>query len=111
MSADPAAFWAVDAGTLGAILAMAAATYGVRAGGFWLISRVQPNRFVEAWLRQIPGAMPSLLNLPSGCAFRSRCSHATDICAQTPELREVDLRALRCFHPVSDATNLASEAV
>ena len=62
-------------------------------------------------LRQIPGATPSLLNLPSGCAFRSRCSRATDICTQTPELREVDQRALRCFHPVSDATNLASEAV
>ena len=25
-------------------------------------------------LRQIPGATPSLLNLPSGCAFRSRCT-------------------------------------
>jgi len=65
MSADPAAFWAVDAGTLGAILAMAAATYGVRAGGFWLISRVQPNRFVEAWLRQIPGAMFVALIVPA----------------------------------------------
>jgi peptide/nickel transport system ATP-binding protein len=54
-------------------------------------------------LRQIPGATPSLLNLPSGCAFRNRCAHATEICAQTPELREVDARALRCFHPVTDS--------
>jgi peptide/nickel transport system ATP-binding protein len=54
-------------------------------------------------LRQIPGATPSLLNLPSGCAFRSRCSRASEMCAQTPELREVDSRALRCFHPVADA--------
>ncbi|MDB5774322.1 MAG: methionine transporter ATP-binding protein [Herbaspirillum sp.] len=53
-------------------------------------------------LRQIPGATPSLLNLPSGCAFRSRCAHATEVCGQTPELREVDARALRCFHPVTD---------
>ncbi|HEY4073474.1 MAG TPA: ABC transporter ATP-binding protein [Herbaspirillum sp.] len=59
-------------------------------------------------LRQIPGATPSLLNLPSGCAFRNRCAHATEICAQTPELREVDTRALRCFHPV---TETATEAV
>ena len=65
MFADPGAFWAVDAATLGAILAMAAATYGVRAGGFWLISRVQPNRFVEAWLRQIPGALFVALIVPA----------------------------------------------
>src|SRR6202162_1517886 len=51
-------------------------------------------------LRQIPGTTPSLLNLPSGCAFRNRCAHATEICAQTPPLREVDARALRCFHPI-----------
>jgi uncharacterized membrane protein len=65
MFADAGAFWSVDAATLGAILAMAAATYGVRAGGFWLISRVQPNRFVEAWLRQIPGAMFVALIVPA----------------------------------------------
>lgn len=65
MFADPGAFWAVDGATLGAILAMAAATYGVRAGGFWLISRVAPNRFVEAWLRQIPGALFVALIVPA----------------------------------------------
>jgi peptide/nickel transport system ATP-binding protein len=63
-----------------------------------------PSRNERGWpLQQIPGATPSLLNLPSGCAFRSRCAHATEICAQTPELREVDARALRCFHPVIEA--------
>jgi peptide/nickel transport system ATP-binding protein len=68
-----------------------------------------PSRNVRGRpLRQIPGATPSLLNLPSGCAFRSRCAHATEICAQTPELREVDARALRCFHPVVDTANEAA---
>jgi peptide/nickel transport system ATP-binding protein len=68
-----------------------------------------PSRNVRGLpLRQIPGATPSLLNLPSGCAFRSRCAHATEICAQTPELREVDARALRCFHPVVDTANEAA---
>jgi peptide/nickel transport system ATP-binding protein len=62
-----------------------------------------PSRNVRGQpLRQIPGATPSLLNLPSGCAFRSRCAHATEICVQTPALREVDARSLRCFHPVTD---------
>ncbi|MES2071288.1 MAG: ABC transporter ATP-binding protein [Pseudomonadota bacterium] len=51
-------------------------------------------------LRQIPGMTPSLLNLPSGCAFRERCARATVECEQNPLLRTVDGRALRCFHPV-----------
>jgi len=54
-------------------------------------------------LRQIPGSTPSLLKLPAGCAFRDRCEHATIECAQTPETRIVDGRALRCFHPMTDA--------
>jgi len=53
-------------------------------------------------LRQIPGSTPSLLKLPSGCAFRDRCAHATIECAQTPETRIVDGRALHCFHPMAD---------
>jgi len=54
-------------------------------------------------LRQIPGSTPSLLKLPAGCAFRDRCAYATIECAQTPETRIVDGRALRCFHPMADA--------
>ncbi|RXZ33366.1 ABC transporter ATP-binding protein [Oxalobacteraceae bacterium CAVE-383] len=78
-------------------------TYGLIASA---PSRNEPGRP----LRQIPGATPSLLNLPSGCAFRSRCPRATGICAQTPELRDVDNRALRCFHPVADAADMPDEA-
>jgi len=32
-------------------------------------------------LEPIPGNPPSLLNPPSGCAFRPRCSFAADVCA------------------------------
>ncbi len=32
-------------------------------------------------LQPIPGNPPSLLNPPSGCAFRPRCSFAADVCA------------------------------
>jgi peptide/nickel transport system ATP-binding protein len=53
-------------------------------------------------LRQIPGMTPSMLNLPSGCAFRERCARATAICQTVPPLEMVDGRALRCFHPVTD---------
>ena len=44
-----------------------------------------PSRSVRgARLRQIPGMPPSVLDLPEGCAFRERCSRATEICATTP---------------------------
>ncbi|EJL91841.1 oligopeptide/dipeptide ABC transporter, ATP-binding protein [Herbaspirillum sp. CF444] len=71
-------------------------TYGLIASAPSRNPRGQP-------LRQIPGSTPSLLNLPSGCAFRDRCAHATVECAQTPETHIVDGRALRCFHPMADA--------
>jgi peptide/nickel transport system ATP-binding protein len=52
-------------------------------------------------LTQIPGMTPSLLNLPPGCAFRTRCSRATGICTSQPELAEAGARrAVRCFHPL-----------
>ena len=53
-------------------------------------------------LRQIRGMTPSLLNLPSGCAFRERCDRATTVCTDQPALEAFDGRALRCFHPVAE---------
>lgn len=35
-------------------------------------------------LATIPGNPPNLLNLPAGCPFVERCTHAMDICASTP---------------------------
>ncbi|MGN1367796.1 MAG: ABC transporter ATP-binding protein [Aristaeellaceae bacterium] len=41
-------------------------------------------------LEPIPGMIPSLWNLPSGCRFSNRCSHATERCTQAmPPLRDV----------------------
>jgi peptide/nickel transport system ATP-binding protein len=60
-------------------------------------------------LRQIPGSTPSMLNLPTGCAFRSRCAQASATCEAQPELTAVPLpagrsfaagHAVRCFHPL-----------
>ena len=45
-----------------------------------LPSRAPPGRD----LIQIPGATPSLPRLPSGCAFRARCTYATSVCDVPP---------------------------
>jgi peptide/nickel transport system ATP-binding protein len=37
-------------------------------------------------LAQIPGMTPSLLKLPSGCAFKARCPIAIDKCNEMPAL-------------------------
>jgi len=38
----------------------------------------------------LTGSIPSPLNAPSGCPFRTRCQYACDKCAQSmPELKEV----------------------
>jgi peptide/nickel transport system ATP-binding protein len=50
-------------------------------------------------LPQIPGSTPSLINLPAGCPFRTRCAHATDACATPPPMTGTDHTAL-CHHPL-----------
>jgi peptide/nickel transport system ATP-binding protein len=52
-------------------------------------------------LIQIPGMAPSLLNRPTGCAFRPRCGHATQACLAEPGITEpMPRRAVRCFNPL-----------
>lgn len=51
-------------------------------------------------LVQIPGSMPSLVNLPEGCAFRPRCSHAQADCIVLPAFTTNGARAFRCHHPL-----------
>lgn len=53
-------------------------------------------------LPTIPGAVPSLLHLPSGCRFQNRCSKATEQCRrEVPQLKRIDAgHAVACFNPV-----------
>jgi peptide/nickel transport system ATP-binding protein len=56
-------------------------------------------------LQQIPGVMPSLLALPTGCSFRPRCAYADGACAEDPPLHDfAGGRQARCVHPLSGAT-------
>jgi uncharacterized membrane protein len=48
---------AVHPATLAAILAMAAATYACRAGGYWLFRQISPTPLLRAVLRFIPGTL------------------------------------------------------
>ena len=51
-------------------------------------------------LYQIPGMTPSLVNLPEGCAFSSRCPSVSSACAAQPKIEEpIPNRQVRCFHP------------
>jgi peptide/nickel transport system ATP-binding protein len=58
----------------------------------------QKNRPGED-LNQIRGSMPSLLEVPTGCAFNPRCDFADDRCrTELPALREVKGRSVSCHH-------------
>jgi oligopeptide/dipeptide ABC transporter ATP-binding protein len=55
----------------------------------------------EEWLEPIPGAPPSLINLPSGCAFHPRCflSQGRERCrAEVPDLVQVQSGHLASCH-------------
>ncbi|WP_158743491.1 ABC transporter ATP-binding protein [Acidisphaera sp. L21] len=54
-------------------------------------------------LRGIPGMTPNVLNLPVGCAFRTRCGRADAQCEEDPpEFAAEPGHAHRCFHPVAE---------
>ena len=54
-------------------------------------------------LRGIPGMTPSVLNLPVGCAFRTRCARADAACEADPPEFATGGHAHRCFHPLLPA--------
>jgi peptide/nickel transport system ATP-binding protein len=51
-------------------------------------------------LGSIPGIVPSLIGELQGCAFRSRCTEASEACAGAIPLRraEAGAHAFRCIH-------------
>lgn len=52
-------------------------------------------------LNQIRGSMPSLTNIPKGCAFNNRCDYCKDICFEVvPELERKKSGVLAACHVV-----------
>ena len=55
-----------------------------------------------ARLNQIPGVMPSLGAIPTGCPFHDRCQFARDICrTDFPESRGQKQHSVSCHFPIS----------
>ncbi|HAS6383818.1 TPA: murein tripeptide/oligopeptide ABC transporter ATP binding protein OppF [Vibrio vulnificus] len=50
-------------------------------------------------IQMLEGDLPSPMNPPSGCVFRTRCPQATEACAQTkPTIQGNDTHAVSCLH-------------
>ena len=66
-----------------------------------LLDSVPSRNTKGSRLRQIPGMTPSLLDLPTGCAFRTRCDRADAVCDNDPPVQHMDSdRLVRCVHPL-----------
>ena len=64
-----------------------------------------PSRVLDRTtsLPTIPGRLPNLMTVPTGCIFRGRCSHATPVCVSgSPPAQAVsDNHSVACFHHAS----------
>jgi peptide/nickel transport system ATP-binding protein len=65
------------------------------------VPRPYEGEGTRARLREIPGRVPSLRELPQACAFADRCPRADELTrSEVPQLREVGPRHwVACFHP------------
>jgi len=59
-------------------------------------------------LPTIPGIVPSLARLPSGCRFQDRCPYVQEDCRnKEPDLYELEPEhTARCYHPVGGPANV-----
>ncbi|MFK7994827.1 MAG: ABC transporter ATP-binding protein [Granulosicoccus sp.] len=62
-----------------------------------LIDSIPPlNNDIE-WLNAIPGQVPPINTLHTGCPFKPRCHHAQDVCKQIPPVTMLDHEhSVRC---------------
>jgi peptide/nickel transport system ATP-binding protein len=89
----------VETGAVDAVLDHALHPYTVG-----LLGSVPSRNARGAPLRQIPGMTPSMLRLPDGCAFRTRCPRADTACLAWPALAELRPgQRARCVHPHLEA--------
>ena len=52
-------------------------------------------------LQEIPGMVPALFELPTGCKFQDRCPRVADLCrSQEPALVTIGSSQVRCYFPL-----------
>ncbi|MEV6283363.1 ABC transporter ATP-binding protein [Kribbella sp. NPDC051770] len=56
-------------------------------------------------LPTIQGTVPAAGRFPTGCVFRTRCTHATDLCADAPSWTGDRHAGYACHHPAGDASH------
>ena len=87
----------VEAGPTEKVLAKPAHPY--TAG---LLASIPGDAKPGARLTQIEGTPPSPMDLPSGCAFRTRCPYVDQICHVAPPERGSDDRRVVCHFPLTE---------
>jgi len=89
----------VEAGSLREVLKNPRHPY-VRA----LLAAIPTPLLLGKTLPEIKGAVPSLLNPPSGCRFHPRCPYATTICTESiPSPKTLrGMHQVSCYHPKED---------
>jgi peptide/nickel transport system ATP-binding protein len=62
--------------------------------------------------RQVVGELPSAVNPPSGCRFRTRCPYAQDICAnEVPEFQQFgETHRAACHFPLQTPVSIGAKA-
>ena len=62
-----------------------------------------PNRAKASQRIVLEGDVPSPMNMPSGCPFRTRCKFACDACAESmPKFEEVSTGHFVACHRVAE---------
>jgi peptide/nickel transport system ATP-binding protein/oligopeptide transport system ATP-binding protein len=89
--------WVVEQGPVADVFASPLHPYTV--GLMNSIPRIGQGRKGREYLNVIPGTIPDLLELPSGCKFRDRCPRVMPVCAEKkPELKEkAPGHSVRCW--------------